>query len=386
MRIPLPSLAIFVGSVLLLILGAVAFIKGIAGPDSGRAWQTFLVNFLFWSGVAQAGPVFAAIYWLSKARWGRPVKLLAEGVGLFLPVSFGLFLVLIFGQHSLFQWSGDLPSEKHIWLNPEFLYFRDTIGLIILYGLSLLLLYHSIRADTASNDATSGDVRSQRERSTRVLGRLAPLLLFLYAVVFSLIAFDLIMSLDPRWYSTLFGAYFFMSNLYLGFAVIAITTIVVRKLLRLEEAVTREQLSDLGKLIFAFCLLTGYLLWSQYLVIWYGNLPEETGFLILRTKTVQWLPAAWGVLFLVFVFPFLALLTRRVKRSPTLLLLIASMIAVGMWLERYLLVAPSLDPAQGVVLGWMDLMITGGFFALVVLTYTAFLHFLPGVTRLGARA
>jgi len=372
--------------VLLLILGAVAFVTGIAGPDAGRAWQTFLVNFLFWSGIAQAGPIFAAIYWMSKARWGRPVKLLAEGAGLFLPVSLGLFFVLIFGQHSLFQWSGDLSSEKQIWLDPELLFLRDTVGLTLLYGLSLLLLYHSIRADRASNDATSGDVRAQRERSTRVLGKLAPLLLFLYAVVFSLIAFDLIMSLDPRWYSTLFGAYFFMSNLYLGFAVLAITTIVVRKLLRLEEAVTREQLSDLGKLIFAFCLLTGYLLWSQYLVIWYGNLPEETDYLLLRTKAVQWVPAAWGVLLFVFVLPFLALLTRRVKQSPTLLLLIASMIAVGMWLERYLLVAPSLDPAQGVVLGWMDLMITGGFFALVILAYTVFLYIRPGLTRLGVRA
>lgn len=366
------SLILVAGSALgLAALGAIAFIEGIAGPQAARAWQTFLVNFLFWSGIAQAGPIFAAIYVVTKARWGEPVKHLAEGLGFFLPLSFCLFFVLLFGQQNLFPSLQGLAREKQIWLDADFLFLRDTIGLILLYGLSLLFVYHSMRSGGGGR---------------RALRTLAPLLLFVYGIVFSLIGFDFVMSLDPQWYSTLFGAYFFIGNLYLGFAVVTMTTIAARKLLGLEDAVGKSQLSDLGKLLFAFCLLTGYFLWSQYLVIWYGNLPEETEFFILRTKTEQWAPAAWAILFLAFIFPFLALLTRRVKQSPTSLFLVAAMIAAGMWLERYLLVAPSVDPSQGVVLGWMEVMITGGFFALVLLTYTIFLCFLPATVRLGARA
>jgi Ni/Fe-hydrogenase subunit HybB-like protein len=218
---------------------------------------------------------------------------------------------------------------------------------------------------------------AERERSQRVLTVLAPLVLLLYAVVFSLIGFDLVMALDPEWYSTLFGAYFFMSNFYLGLAVIAMIAVLARQCLKLVQPTTKKQLSDLGKLLFAFCLLTGYFLWSQYLVVWYGNLPEETGFVILRTRATPWTPVAWSILMMIFVTPFVVFLSRRVKESSVMVGAIALLIIVGMWLERYILIVPSLQPQEGFLFGWVELSISGGFFAAVALTYMAFLRFVP---------
>lgn len=378
---------------LLLIAGISAFLSGITGPNPVRAWQIFLVNFLFWSGAALAGPVFAAIHTVTEARWGLTVKRLAEGLGFFLPVSLLLFFVLFLGESAPFYGSSDSSPERQWWLSLPFLFVRDALGLVLLYGASLAVLYYSIRPDLGTNGLENGKsppgvfyrllthgwlgMQAERERGKRGLAILAPILLVTYAAVFSLVGIDLVMSLDPEWYSALFGAYFFISNIYLGLAVIAILAVLAGKLLKLEGHGEESHLFDLANLIFAFCLLTGHFLWSQYLVIWYGNLPEETEYLILRTKSMPWAPVAWGVFMMTFVVPFVFLLNRRVKQSPLMVAAIASLIAAGMWFERYILVVPALSPQGGLLLGWTELLITGGFLSAVILTYMIFLRLVP---------
>jgi Ni/Fe-hydrogenase subunit HybB-like protein len=378
---------------LLLVAGVSAFLSGTGGPDPVRAWQIFLVNFLFWSGVAQAGPIFAAIYQVTEARWGSEVKRLAEGLGFFLPVSLFFFLVLFLGESTLFHAASDSSPERQLWLSLPFFFIRDTLGLVLLYGVSLAVLYYSIRPDLGPNGLENGTRRTgvfprlvtrgwlgteaERERSKRRLLIFAPVLLVLYAAVFSLVGIDLVMSLDPEWYSALFGAYFFISNIYLGLAAIAIVVVLGGKSLKKRENGKGNHLFDLANLIFAFCLLTGHFLWSQYLVIWYGNLPEETEYLILRTKSLPWAPVAWSVFIMTFVVPFVIFLNRRVKQSPVMVLAVAFLVAAGMWLERYILVVPSLSPQTGLLLGWTELFITGGFLSAMILTYMAFLRWVP---------
>jgi Ni/Fe-hydrogenase subunit HybB-like protein len=368
----------------LLATGAATFLLAVNGPNKLRVWQILLVNFLFWSGMAQGGLVFAAIYQVTQARWGGAVKRLAEGMAAFLPLSFLLFLLLFFGREVLFPWVLKPVPEKGAWLTVPFLFLRDGLSLLILYGVSFAYLYYALRPDLGmtykdSSLFTRGwrGLEAERERSRRVLAILAPIFLLLYALVFSLIGFDLAMSLDPHWHSTLFGAYFFLSSFYVGLATLAIIAVLARRHLKLGGEIGRTQFHDLGKLIFGFCLVTGDFFWSQFVVIWYGNLPEETGYVILRAMEMPWAPLSWAVLIVGFIGPFLVLLSRRVKESPWTLFTVASFIVAGMWLERYILVAPSLWHTPSLPLGWIELSITLGFFAAFALSYLAFVTRLP---------
>ncbi len=361
----------------LVLIGVFSFLVGIFKVAPQRAWQTFLINFLFWSGISLAGVIFAAILQITNARWGRPIKRLSEGMGFFLPISFILFFFIFLGKDYIFPWVSSPVPGKEKWLNIPFLFLRDTISLIILYGLSIAFLYFSIKPDIIfiQNREKSNGIREKDYY--RILTIITPVILIAYAVIFSLIAFDLVMSLDPNWYSTLFGAYFFIGNLYIGLASIAIISILIRRYLRLEEYIDINLLHDLGNLIFAFCLVTGDFFWSQFLVIWYGNLPEESGFVILRGMESPWSYLSWTVLIICFILPFLIMLIRKVKRNPKTLFALCILILIGMWIERYMLVVPSLWKDKTVPFGFMEVFITLGFFAGFSLTYLFFIRKFP---------
>lgn len=376
----------------LLGAGVLAFAYGIGSSHSLRAWQIFLVNFIFWSGMAQAGVVFAALLHLTGARWAGPLKRLAEGGAAFLPISLLLFLVLFWGREKIFPWIGRPVPETAAWLDPSFLFARDGIGLLVLYGLSLVFLYYSVRPDLGRIPEGNREAlyhammrgwrgpEEERRRSRGILSLLSPVLIVVYALVSSLLAFDLVMSLQRRWYSALFGGYFFIGNLYLGLATIAIVAVLARRYLRLQAHIRASHFHDLGKLVFGFCLLWTYLFWSQYLVIWYGDVPEETVFVYTRVHQALWSPLAWSVLILCFLVPFILLLSREAKRRPSAFLAICALVVVGMWLERYVLIVPSLWRERRLPLGGLEILITLGFFAAMALSYLAFLRAFPVVS------
>lgn len=376
----------------LLIVGVLTFLLGIHGEQPGRAWQIYLVNFLFWLGLAQAGVVFAAIYETSRARWGNEIRRIAEGMGCFLPIAFLLFFPLIFGRFWLFPWIYEPVPEKAAWLNVPFLFLRDSIGLLLLVALSLLFLYYSLRpqvglalqrAIVESTPLYGWFARgwqgfdTEERRCSHALRVLSPALILAYAVIFSLIGFDLIMSLDPHWYSTIFGAYFFMSSLYLGLAGLTVLTIVLRRTLRLEKQITPTHFHDLGKLLFAFSMLIMYLLFTQYLVIWYGNITEETQYVILRTQELPWALLSWLALLAGLLGPFTVLLSRRVKQDPFALLPMGLVITTGLWVERYVMVVPSLWKGPAAPFGFLEILISAGFASAAMLSYLAFVRFFP---------
>lgn len=380
---------------IVLAFGVLIFVWQISTENPGRAWQAFLVNLLFFSGIAQTGPVLAAIYYLTEARWGLPVIRLSVGLGLFLPISLLLFAILFAGFPYLPMGSPDSPASK-AWFYSPFFFARDFVALGLLYSVSLLFAYRFLYA--ASGVGPEG-IDSERPRSSitqlrhefpdkdgaRSLTFLASLVLGLYAVVFSLIGFDLVMALDRHWYSTLFGGYFFMSSFYAGLSAITVTALLTRKSWGSKKIVQKSQLWDLGKLLFAFCLLVGYFAWSQYLVIWYGNLPEEIGFFTLRMKDDRWAWLTWTTLILIFPVPFLLLLSQRAKQSSTILITVGAIVLAGMWLERYLLIAPSLGVTDGVAIGWTEGIATLTFLAAMILSYSIYIRFvLPRASGIAA--
>lgn len=348
-----------------LLAGIIAFLIGVFGGNPQKTWQIFLVNFLYFSGIAQGMVVFAAALQMTNAKWGRPVKRIAELGAYYLPLSLLLLVVLYFGKAHLFPWIDHPIPEKAHWLNANFLFTRDFIGLLILTLLSLWFVKISLRPDRA---ALSGKEEGS-ENLASGLFNLAPIIAILYAVIYSLIAFDLIMSLDPHWYSTLFGAYFFITSFYTGMAALVVIIVFSRRYYNLGEYIKPQQFHDIGKLLFGFCVVSGDFFFSQFLVIWYGNLPEETQYVILRLREAPWSALSYIVLFGAFTIPFILMISRKLKHNPATMAGIATLILVGVWLEKFLLVVPSIWHQHSLPLGISEILVSLGFLSSFVLIF-----------------
>ena len=372
------------------LIGTSAFLYGILFGNALRAWQTLLVNFLFFGGLAQAGIVLSALFQTTSASWARSLKRAAEATVAFLPVSFLLLLVLFLGIPTWAPWV-DHPSSRDTWLNVPFFVVREATAFLTLGIISLAYVYHSLRPDIgmlheSGQRQASGfasrlikdwrGIRHEQTRGQRFQSMLAPTVLIAYGWIFSLIAFDFVMALDRHWYSSLAGGYFFTGNILSGVAFLTLVAVWGRDRLQLHDYIGHGQIHDIGKLLFGFSILWAYMLWSQYLVIWYGDLPEEIQFVAHRMQG-SWAPVTWLAFVLIFLVPFIVLLSRQVKSHAPSLVIIASAILVGIWLERFVLVSPSLWHGNKVPLGILELLITSGTFSLFILCYAMFIHTFP---------
>ncbi|MGH7388861.1 MAG: hypothetical protein ACREM3_05315 [Candidatus Rokuibacteriota bacterium] len=340
-------------------LGAVAFVLGAGSADAPRIWSVYLANLVFWSGLAVTGPAIAGMMQLTEARWSPSVLRIALTTAGFLPVAFVLLLVLFAGRAELYSWVTTPIAVKAAWLNTPFFWARTLVLTAALFGVCFVFV-RALLHEPAAADA-------ERERARR--NRLAVALLMLWLVTVSLWGFDLVMSLDPVWYSGLFGGYFAVSTLYTAFALLAILT--VRANARGLAHVPPAAVQDVAKLQFAMSIMWMYFFWSQYLVIWYGNVPIETRFVVKRFFTQPWLTLSWIVVIVGWLIPFVYLVKRLTGRPPqrhTPLVVVAVFGLVAIFLERLLVIVPSVTPAGGLPLGWRECLITIGFLGLFVLS------------------
>jgi hypothetical protein len=165
--------------------------------------------------------------------------------------------------------------------------------------------------------------------------------MFAFAMCLSLIGFDLVMSADPHWYSTLFGAYTFIKAIFAGFGAIILLVSLLHLNPKVPFTLTPAQLADMSTLFFGFSIVWGDFFYSQFVVIWYGNIPEESAYIIKRTMTQPWNILAWTVFLGCFVLPFIILLSRKIKQSPKCMVVISSCVLAGLWIEHFLLLGPS---------------------------------------------
>jgi hypothetical protein len=342
----------------LALVGAVAFVVGALSADARHAWAIYLVNLVFWSGLAVTGPAIAGMMQLTEARWSPAVRRLALTTAGFLPVSFVLLVILFAGRALLYPWVSTPIPVKAAWLNTPFFWLR-TLGLAaLLFG----ACYAFVGALLSRPDGAVTEADRRRRNA------LAVIVLFLWLLTVSLWGFDLVMSLDPHWYSGLFGGYFAVSTLYTAFALLSILT--VRANAR-GLGVPAEAVQDVAKLQFAMSIMWMYFFWSQYLVIWYGNVPIETRYVAQRFFESPWKTLAWVVFFVGWLIPFAYLLKRLTGRPPerhTPLVVIACFGLVAIFLERTLVVFPSVLPRTAPAFAFTDILITAGFMALFVLS------------------
>jgi hypothetical protein len=382
----------------LAVLGLILFVQSLAGEGAGRAWQLFHVNWLYFTGLAGGSVAFAAVQKITNAKWSGLVIRFAEASVAFLPVSLlGLVLIFTLGYAPIYgPMEHALPELQHgkaVWLSHEFMFIRLAVGLAALY----LVGWKLVRADLvpdmhAVRGAAGPGRRSLYDRWTRSydsphaiaahdkrIYRLAPIYVVLYAIVFSLVAFDGIMALQPHWFSNLLGAFFFMGSFLGAHMLLALMTIYGASHLGIADLVSAKQRHDLGKLCFGFTVFWTYLMWAQFLVIWYGNLPEETGFVFARLWG-NWLPVGRWVFLGMFIIPFFGLLGVAPKKVRFTLGFFATVSLVALWLERYLLVVPSVSALPGPIFGLPEAGPTLMFLGLYLLTYALFARTFPMVS------
>jgi hypothetical protein len=320
------------------------FIRGDEGP---RAWRSLLINFLFFSSLAGGLVVWLAVVGTCNGQWQKRLeRLAASGIAFSIPSLIAL-LVLWVGSAQWAPWY-HRPLQQGFWLNNSFLFSRDLLALLLFWGSAAYYL------------------RELRENRGRLCG---VLLIVIYCLVFSLLGFDLVMSLDPHWHSNLIGGYFFMSGLYIGIACWAL-------LAAREPEASGDQLHDLGKLIVAFSLITTYLMYAHLLPFWYENLPRETRFLVPRINLGPWRQVSYLLLGSAYFGPLVLLLTEQSKRNRWSLGVISLLVLSGMWVERWWLVAPTFDPL--VRLGLSELSMALAFLGMLGLGMEQFHRRLTG--------
>jgi hypothetical protein len=340
----------------LAALGALAFVTA---SDAPRAWSLYLVNLVFWSGLAVTGPAIAAMMQLTEARWSPSVRRLSVTTIGFLPVAFVLMLGLFAGRTVLYPWVTTPVAVKAAWLNVPFFFGRNLVLALVTFATCYAFAGALLRDSVPPDD--------ERERARR--NRLAVIVLFLWMITVSLWGFDLVMTLDPVWYSGLFGGYFVVSALYTAFCLLAI--LAIRANWRGVASIPPAAVQDVAKLQFAMSIMWMYFFWSQYLVIWYGNVPVETRFFVRRLFVQPWLTVSWFVLIVGWLIPFAYLLKRLTGRPPQRhgpLFVIAIFGLVAIFLERVLVVFPAVSEGMRLPFGVRDLAITIGFLSLFALS------------------
>jgi hypothetical protein len=357
LTLPPPRLAV---PLALIVLGLAAAAKGLLVAP-GRTLPNLLVDGFYVLTISVSGLFFLTATRLTSARWSAALRRIPEASALVVPVAALLLLPLVLlpgARQTLFPWSrpGAFAHAPDIagkvqYLHPPFVYAR----VVFVLGGFALFAWLFRRASLAQDRTPGGALRFHHR-----LNVYAGMFLIFFALGLTASAFDWIASLDPSWFSTMFAVYVFAGTFVSGNALLALTTARLTRGGQLHESVGvgEAQLHDLGKLMFAFSIFWAYIWVSQYLLIWYGNIPEEVTHFISRTN------GGWTVLFGInviinWVIPFLALMSVGAKKNPRRLMLVAGVLLVGHWLDLYLLVVPAISPEPH--LGLYELLIAGGY-------------------------
>jgi hypothetical protein len=306
-----------------------------------------------------AGVFFVSTQYASGASWAVAFRRVPEAMAAALPVgALVLGAALLLGSE-LYPWVNDhghFSGFKAMWLNFPFFLARAAVYLLLWWVFTRKIVGLS-RAQDASRDPQI----TQRNTKFSVA------FLVVFAITFWLASFDWIMSLEPHWYSTIFGIYNFAGMFSSGLAVMILLVVWMRRAGPLRAFVTDEHLHDLGKLLFGFTTFWMYIWFSQFMLIWYANISEETVYYIQRQHR-YWLPLFVLNVILNWIFPFAALLNKRIKRTGHLLARVAAVVIVGRWLDVYLMVQPALGAENPSIALW-DIGAIVGASALFVLMF-----------------
>jgi len=355
----------------MIAIGIVAIAMGFMN-DKTRAWAVLLQNNFYFTAMSLGATFFIAFNYAAQSGWSVAVKRVAEAMGGFLKFGMiGMLLIFLFGHHDLYHWThfsldeltdhnnpnyDPILAGKHGFLNMPFYIIRLVAYGLIWAGFTYIFRKHSLQEDL------DGDIRHYKRSVT-----LSAIFLVLFAITSSTSAWDFLMSIEAHWFSTLFGWYTFIGLFVSSMAMLCLITLYLKGRGYMDH-LTDSHLHDIGKFMFAFSIFWTYLWFSQFMLIWYANLPEEVVYYQVRWSYFRTL---WATNLLVnFIAPFLILMTRDAKRKVQVLRVAGVIIICGHWLDVFMMVMPGTVGANwhigfveiGTMIGYL------GFFLLVTLT------------------
>ncbi|MBW7847905.1 MAG: quinol:cytochrome C oxidoreductase [Bacteroidales bacterium] len=342
----------------MIAVGLLAIVIGyFTGTGGNRVAANLLLNNYYFLSMALIALFFVAVHTVAQSGWQMTVQRVGEAMSAFIPVG-GLLLILFFllgGLHTLYPWTheehlDEILIKKQPYLNVPFFYIR-----LVVYLGAWSLLAHYIRKSSLAFDSLGQMSYFSRMRT------LSAIFLVVYALTSVMSAWDWLMSLDPHWFSTLYGWYVFSSMLAGGFAALILVIFVLKRMGYLE-LVNDEHMHDLGKYLFGFSIFWAYLWFSQYMLIWYANMPEETIYFIERHNHFS--GVFYVNLILNFVVPFLLLMTRDSKRVFGILAPVSMIVIVGHWLDLYMMIMPGTVGGEHAGFGLVEIGAFVGFLGL----------------------
>ncbi len=360
-----PTHALKTTSIALIAIGALGFLVGLM-QNPERLWTSYLVAFFFVSCLGLGGMFFTAIQHIAKAGWSSSIRRLSEGMTSFLPVIVVGSLILLIGLKKLYPWANadvvansPVIAAKTAYLNTPFLIVR-----LLVFSLGMFFFGQKIVGNSLKQDK-NGD----HSYTLNNVGWSIAWVLF-FALSFSLFSVDLLMSLLPTWYSTIFGVYCFAGLFQSSLAFIILMMYYFRKNGVIQGYYGDDHIHDVAKFLKGFTVFWAYIAFSQFMLIWYANIPEETEFYLMRAEG-GWMAISFGLLFFKFIIPFLALLPRGVKRGSAQLPVICFLILIMQYIDVYWLVYPNFYEGH-VVFGFYEIAMLALFLGLFLMMMIGF--------------
>lgn len=316
---------------------------GLGGDEATKTtfYFSWLVAFFFWFSIAVGGLVFTLFHHLSRGSWSAGLRRLAENFAFNLPMMAILFIPVLLGMHTIYHWTheevratDEILQRKAAYLNEGFFIARAIFYLAVTSGAAWFFRTQSVKQDA------TGDVSH-----THKMRKFAPVIMMFTAMSITFAAFDWLMSTDYHWFSTMFGVSTFAGCMVALYSCVSLSTMWLQSKDELNNTITVGNLHDAGKMLFGFVIFWAYVSFSQYMLIWYANIPEETAWFLLR-KNNGWENLFWLLVFGHFLAPFFVLMSRHMKRNKKVLGLTAVWLLVVHYIDLYFVVMPTM-PHEG---------------------------------------
>jgi hypothetical protein len=342
---------IFLG---LVGLGLLGFVAGFA-VDQKRVWHAYLTSYFYFTSLALGGLFFTAIQHAVRAGWSVNIRRLSESLTAFMPVVFIGGLLLFASGTNLYMWldpetvaNDSIIKGKSAYLNFGFWAVR----LILFAGLWMYF----------TNKIVGYSVAQDQDGSESWTHKLVPVsigFVMVFALSYSLFSVDLLMSLEPHWFSTIFGVYCFAGLFQSTLAVLVLMALYCQSKGYVNGLMTMDHVHDLAKFMKGFTVFWAYIAFSQFMLIWYANLPEETIYYLHRSHG-GWMEISMSLLVFKFIVPFVALLPRWAKRTPRHLVMVCLLILVMQYVDLFWMIYPNFNH-DSVSFSWMEIMVFLGF-------------------------
>ncbi|MBI3651708.1 MAG: polysulfide reductase NrfD [Acidobacteria bacterium] len=369
---------------------------GVWGINRPVFWAFDITNFVFWIGISHAGTLISAILRVTGAEWRRPITRCAEAITVFALMIGGIFPIIHLGKPMLFYWLAPYPNERGLWPNFRSPLMWDFFAINAYFTGSLIYLYLPLIPDLALvRDKATGwrktiyaklslgwrGTQRQWHALEKAVQVMAVIIIPVAVSVHTIVSWDFAMAIQPMWHSTMFGPYFVAGAIFSGIAALILAMAVIRKVFHLENYLQPIHFNNLGLLLLTLSLLWFYFTFAEYLTTWYGNEPHEK--VVFQSKiSGAFAPLFWTMVVCCFVIPMPILAIKKL-RSISGTVIASLTVLVGMWLERFLIIVPTLSQPR-LTFNWgsyrptiFEITIAVGTVAYFILLYAVFTKLFP---------